>query len=154
MEWISSNNQTDKSIVKKILFAWSPFSTDTWSAYRAVVCLSPWVKAPRSDELALLHVCKYSDVCVTRLFDCLDICLGNGLLFIRGYFLLNFIFCHFVSWELYVTIGPWRSAIASAACADGGWVGERCVHQLGPSIAVYLFTNSNCHSVQLKSLPQ
>ena len=43
---------------KKLLLAWSPFSTDTWPAYRAVVCLSPRVKAPRSDELPLLHVCK------------------------------------------------------------------------------------------------
>ena len=77
---------------KKLLLAWSPFSTDTWSAYRTVVCLSPWVKSPRSDELALLHVCKYSDVCVARLFDCLDIWLANGLLFTRGCFLLNFIF--------------------------------------------------------------
>ena len=95
MEWISSNNQSDKNWRKKLLLAWSPLSTNTWSAYRTVVCLSPWVKSPRSDELALLHVCKYSDVCVTRLFYCLDICLGNGLLFTRGYFLFDFIFLSF-----------------------------------------------------------
>ena len=98
MEWIYSNNQTDTSIVKKTPLGLEPlFNHYMRSAYRAVVCLSPWVKAQGSDELALLHVCKYSDVCVTRLFDCLDICLANGLLFTRGYFLLNFIFLSFRS---------------------------------------------------------
>ena len=97
MEWIYSNNQTDTSIVKKnSCWLGAPFQPiHDLHTYRAVVCLSPRVKAPRSDELALLHVCKYSDVCVTRLFDCLDICLASGLLFTRGYFLLSFIFCHF-----------------------------------------------------------